>query len=293
MSLALLQMPKTKAFFGGLRADDGCSLLYADGSAIEPHVCAYYSRDTSMLKLYKNGAAPNDIYIFFGSSTPQYGEMFKNLGYNPDAPTKEAIKAVKAACPTERGVCKKIILGCNYGMGPDKLQAELSLAGFNVSLHDAKIMHAAYWEFFGGIKAFGRSLKDEWKRNGGYILGPRGEPICIPKPYVYWDEDLQKEVKIDYTKDIVNRFVQRGGHDVHMRFIYLLNTFRLERNIPMTPFHCDWHDSSTWQVPNEYVDEAKILYIDAAKELNNQLAWDVTIKYDPKVGTTLADFLED
>jgi hypothetical protein len=293
MSLPLLQMPKTKTFFGGLKADDGHTLLYADGSAIEPHVCAYYSRDKSMLKLYKNGAPANDIYIFFGSATPQYGARFRELGYNPDAPTKDAIKAVKAACPTERGVCKKIILGCNYGMGPDKLQAELSLAGFSVTLEDAKIMHAAYWEFFGGIKAFGRSLKDEWKRNGGYILGPRGEPICIPKPYKYWDEDKQKNVTIDYTKDIVNRFVQRGGHDVHMRFIYLLNTLRLEREIPMTPFHCDWHDSSTWQVPLDRVDDGIAVYKDAASMLNQQLDWDVTIKYEPKIGSNMADFLED
>lgn len=293
MSFPILQTPKTKAFFGGLRADDGNVLIYADGSAIEPHVCTYYSRDKNMLKLYKNGAPANDIYIFFGSATPQYGNKFRALGYDPDAPTKDAIKAIKKQYQTERSVCKVLVLSANYGAGPEKIKQTLDLAGIPTTLEDAKIMHAAYWEFFGGIKAFGRSLKDEWKRNSGYILGPRGEPICIPKPYKYFDEDKQKSITIDYTKDIVNRFVQRGGHDVHMRFIYLLNTLRLERKIPMTPFHCDWHDSCTMQIQEDRLEEGLLAYRDAVKILNEQLDWDVTINYEPKVGKTMAEFIDD
>lgn len=293
MSFPILQTPKTKAFFGGMKADPDHSLIHSDAGALEPHVCAYYSRDKSLLKLYKKGAPPNDIYIFFGASTPQYGDIFTSLGYDQDAPNKDAIKAIKKAYPDERAVCKKIILGCNYGMGPVKLQTELFLAGFNVSLDDAKIMHAAYWECFGGIKEFGRSLKHEWQRNGGYILGARGEPICIPRPYTYFDVELQKNKTIDYTKDIVNRFVQRSGHDVHMRFIYLINKLRLERGVPMTPFHCDWHDSCTMQVPDEYLDSAIQIYKDAAVELNKELGWDVELRYEPKTGKTLADFLEE
>lgn len=293
MSFALLQIPKTKAFFAGLQAKPGYSLIYSDAASLEPHCCAYYSRDKRLLQLYGPGAKPNCIYIFYGSATPQYGKKFAALGYNADNPTKEAVKAVKQQLPDDRQVCKKVVLGCNYGMGPAKLQTEMLLAGFKVSLEDAELLHATYWDFFGGIKEFQQKLKRQWQANGGYILGIRGEPITIPRPYKYYDSAKGKTITIDYTKDIVNRFIQRAGHDVHMRFIYNINMLRLDRQVPMTPFHVDWHDSSCFEVPDEQVEGALDIYRESESILNDELGWDVKIKYQPKVGKSLSDFIED
>lgn len=112
MSLPLLQLPKTQTFFGGMCADEGKSIIGLDFAALEPHVSAFMSRDPRMLQLYGPNAKPNDIYIFFGSSTKQYGQLFRSKGYDPDNPTKEAISRIKAECDTERQVCKKLVLGC-------------------------------------------------------------------------------------------------------------------------------------------------------------------------------------
>jgi hypothetical protein len=112
MSLPLLQLPKTKQFFRGLAADPGHTLVYADAEALEPHVCAFYSRDPGLLSLYQIGRPSNDIYIFTGAGSDQYGALFKGEGYDPTAPTKAAIKSIKTRYPDQRQVCKKIVLGC-------------------------------------------------------------------------------------------------------------------------------------------------------------------------------------
>lgn len=293
MSLPLLQLPKTRQFFRGLAADPGHTLVYADAEALEPHVCAFYSRDPGLLSLYQIGRPSNDIYIFTGAGSDQYGALFRGEGYDPVAPTKEAIKAIKTKYSEQRQVCKKIVLGCQYGMGAGKLHKELNIAGFDISFIEAKSLWDSYWRSFKGIKIFERELKRQWSDNGGWIRGIRGEPITIPKPYKYRNKETGKYETIDYTKDIVNRFVQRGGHNIHMRFIHHINTLRLDRCPSMVPFHVDLHDSTTWQVPGDLVDVAKGIYTEACDRLNDELRWDVRVKYKPKTGNTMESFLED
>lgn len=293
MGMPLLQLPKTKEFYGGLQAAPGNSLVYLDFSAVEPHVLAYFSRDPRMLQLYGKGAKPNDIYIFFGSGTAQYGELFRSHGYDPDSPTKEAIKAVKTHCPDERQVCKKLVLLLNYMGRWRKAQSELALAGFTVTDEEAQQLYNDYWSFFSGIKRFSESLKRQWQANGGWILGMRGQPICVPKPYKYYDVKKGKQVTVDYTKDLVNRYCQSGGHIITMRYIYHINQMRLDQQVPAKPFHVDGHDATCWEVPNQFVDQVVQIYLDALDAVNVELAWDVTIKGVPKVGTSLADFIAD
>jgi hypothetical protein len=293
MSLPLLQLPKTKQFFRGLKADEGYTLVYADAEALEPHVCAFYSRDPGLMSLYQIGRPSNDIYIFTGAGSDQYGPAFKAEGYDRLNPTKESIKAIKTKYSEQRQVCKKIVLGCQYGMGAGKLHKELNIAGFDISFIEAKSLWDSYWASFRGIKVFERELKRQWTENGGWIRGIRGEPITIPKPYRYLDKETGKYETIDYTKDIVNRFVQRGGHNIHMRFICHINSLRLSDCPDMVPFHVDLHDSTTWQVPEDKVGTAKEIYTEACNRLNNELRWDVKIKYKPKTGITMESFLED
>lgn len=293
MGLPLLQLPKTKDFFGGMIAEPGKSLIGMDWTALEPHVTAYLSRDKRMLQLYGPNAQPNDIYIFFGSATPQYGPKFRELGYDPDAPTKEAIKIIKSQCQDERQVCKKLVLLFNYNGGPRKAQSELQIAGFNVSLEDAKIMHETYWNFFSGIKSLEQRLKTELRKNGGWLLGIRGEPITIPKPHKYWDDEAGKYLTIDFSKDIVNRVVQRTGSDINKRFVWHLNRLRLERGVPMTPYIPDLHDASYWQVDDDAIEAARLVFQDAVTTVNQELGWDVKIKGSIKVGKKMSDFIDD
>lgn len=301
MGYPLLQTPKTKAFFGGLKADPGHALVYADATALELSVMAYYSRDVNMLKLYQKGRPKNDVYIFYGMSVPEYAEKFAALGYDRDQPAKEAISAIKKQHADIRDkVLKGIVLSAQYGAGPPKMLEGLHLGGLkHMTLADAEALHKAYWDTFPGVKKFGLALKDQWKRNGGsdnqgsWILGPRGEPITVPKPHRYWNEERQRYEKIDYTKDLGNRFVQRAGHNVHMRMLLHLNRLRLDGGLHFTPFHCDWHDSLSFMTPEKEIDQTVLAYKEASSMLDKELGWDVSISYQPKVGVTMADFLEE
>jgi hypothetical protein len=278
---------------GFILVRDNGQTFVCGNCALEPHVCAFFSRDPGLLSLYSKSAPANDIYTFYASKTKQYGQLTQECGYDPFSPTREALKKFKTLYNKERQVSKRVCLGCNYGMSHGKLQRELNIAGFDISLMEAKLLHAAYWEAFAGIKVFEKELLRQWRDNGGWILGPRGEPITIPKPRTVWNEEERKYEIISYTKDIVNRFVQRGGHDVHMRFILHLNRLRMSSGLDMAPFHVDLHDSTTWQIRDDQVEAGLELFRQAATDLNNELNWDVLIKYEPSHGKTLADFLED
>ena len=301
MAFPLLQTPKTKAFFGGLKANPGHKLVFADAASLENRIMAYYSRDINMLKLYQRGRPPNCGYIAYGMSIPEYAEKFRGVGYDPDAPTTEAIKAVKKEFGEIRDkVLKPTVLGCTYGMGKAKLLEGLHLGGLaHMTMEDAERFHSAYWNHYPGIKKFGLALKDQWKRNGGsdsrgsWILGPRGEPITIPKPHRFWNDDKQRWDKIDFTQSIGNYFIQRAGHNVHMRFLLHLNRIRLDGGLHFTPFHCDWHDSCSTQTPEDEVDQTIAAYNEASDRLDKELGWDVAMFYQPKVGVTMADFLDD
>lgn len=294
MSFALLQFPKTKGFFGGFVADPGHQLVGLDFTALEPHITAYLSRDKRMLQLYGPGAKYNDIYLFYGSATPMYGAKFRELGYDPDNPTKEAIKLVKSQCGTERQVCKSLVLMFNYGGGPAKALSTLHTAGFtNLTIDDTREFHRTYWQFFSGIKLLGERLRVELRKNGGWILGIKGQPITIPKPHKYWDETQQQYVTIDYSKDIVNRLVQSSGSIINKRFIWHINNLRLNRGVPMTPFIPDYHDASYWQVEESAVDQAKQVFVDAMTLINDDLGWDVKLTGNVKTGPTMASFIED
>ena len=301
MAYPLLQTPKTKEFFGGFMADPGHKLIYADASSLEPSIIAYYSRDTNMLKLFQKGRPKNDPYLFFGASVGDYKAKFAALGYDRDNPTPQAIKAVKAEYADVRGLLlKRGFLALNFGAWPPRILEELKLGGLpDATIEDAQGLFDGYWETFSGVKAFGIRLKKQWHDNGGnnyrgaWILGPRGEPITIPAPYKFWNEKKGRMDRVDYTKDIINRFIQRCGHDVHMRMQWHLNCIRHKEKLKCTPFHTDWHDSLTWQAPDEEVDRTVEAYIEAGARLNAELGWDVIINYHPKVGKTMADFIED
>jgi len=272
----LQNQPKVEEFLRCYTADPGHKLVYMDFSALEPHVCTFYSRDEKMMSLYGPDAKRNDIYLFFGPSTNVYGPQILDTGYDPDEPTAATLKVAKVSCGPVRDVLKTVVLGCTYGMGFRLLHAYVNQSGYPLSLSEARSMHGDYWSFFGGIKRFEKKLLREYNDNHGYILNGRGRPLTI----------FYKK-----TKDIVNRFVQSTGHDILMHYLYLLQQIRLRDNIAMRPWMVDEHDATIWQAKESAVDQACAAYKEALDELNKMLVgngWDITFSGEIKVGTSMA-----
>lgn len=270
----LQQLPKTRGTLSGFISRPGYSFVDCDVNALEMVVTAELSQDSNLLALYGPAAKKNDIYLFYGSMMAGIGPKLTSLGYDPYAPTVEAIDATKKAFKKERGIAKLLILSDNYGSGVKKKQKILSLNGVDMSLDEVQEMHTSLLEAKSGVTSYVTWLQDEWRANGGWVENGYGRPICVDEKYL---------------KDILNRVVQSSGHDILQLYARIAAQLLTEANVSWRPIVMDWHDESIIEVPDEQVETAKrIMEVDAYRELNNMLGGTCPLKGSAAVAKTLA-----
>ncbi len=270
----LQQLPKTKGTLSGFISRPGHSFVDCDVNALEMVVTAELSQDRNLLALYGPGAKKNDIYLFYGSMMAGIGPKLTSLGYDPYAPTAEAMDATKKAFKKERGIAKLLILSDNYGSGVKKKQKILSLNGVEMSLDEVQEMHDSLMSAKSGVLEYVAWLQDEWRVNGGWVENGYGRPICVDEKYL---------------KDILNRVVQSTGHDILQLYSRIAAKLLNEAKLNWTPIVMDWHDESIIEVPDEQVETAKrIMEVDAYRELNSLLGGTCPLKGSAAVAKTLA-----
>lgn len=273
----LLNFPKSPDLFSCFIADPRHKLVYGDFAAVEPHACAHLTQDPALLSIYGKNAKPSDVYLHFGANTQFAGKEVRQY-FDPDNPTKEGIKAAKANLSALRGLLKTAFLALMYGAYPKRLFAYLQLLGYKVTLRECQQIFDDFHDTYRGLKAFERRLHKMWGETGGYIINGRGLPMAVAE---------------EKLRDVNNSIMQSTGHQILMAMLVQLNRLRHERGIPATPYLVDLHDSTTWQTPDNHVDDTVQLFRDSVAWVNEQLNWTVEIKMEPKVGSSLADFLED
>lgn len=267
-------LPKTRGTLSGFVSRPGHSFVDCDVNALEMVVTAELSQDRNLLALYGPTAKKNDIYLFYGSMMAGIGPKLTSLGYDPYAPTAEAMDATKKAFKKERGIAKLLILSDNYGSGVKKKQKILSLNGVDMSLDEVQEMHTSLLEAKSGVTSYVTWLQDEWRANGGYVENGYGRPICVDEKYL---------------KDILNRVVQSTGHDILQLYSRIAAELLNEAKLSWTPIVMDWHDESIIEVPDEQVETAKkIMEVDAYAELNRVLGGTCPLKGSAAVAKTLA-----
>lgn len=270
----LQQLPKTKGTLSGFVSRAGHSFVDCDVNALEMVVTAELSQDKNLLSLYGPGAKKNDIYLFYGSMMAGIGPKLTSLGYDPYAPTVEAMDATKKAFKKERSIAKLLILSDNYGSGVKKKQKILSLNGVEMSLREVEEMHTSLLEAKSGVLQYVDWLKDEWKANGGWVENGYGLPICVDEKY---------------EKDLLNRVVQSTGHCIVQLYARITAQLLNAAGVSWTPIVMDWHDESIIEVPDEQVETAKrIMEIDAYQELNRILGGTCPLKGSAAVAKNLA-----
>ena len=270
----LQQLPKTRGTLSGFISRPGHSFVDCDVNALEMVVTAELSQDKNLLALYGPGAKKNDIYLFYGSMMAGIGPKLTSLGYDPYAPTVEAMDATKKAFKKERSIAKLLILSDNYGSGVKKKQKILSLNGVDMSLSEVEDMHNSLMEAKSGVMSYIAWLQDEWKANKGWIENGYGRPICVDERYL---------------KDILNRVVQSTGHDILQLYSRITTELLTRARLDWIPIVMDWHDESIIEVPDEQVEVAKrIMEKDAYAELNRILGGTCPLKGSAAVAKTLA-----
>lgn len=260
------QLPSSEKYLVNYRPLPGMIWLDSDVKALEPTVLAEYSKDEGFLEVYGPGKV-NDIYLFFGYNIPDIGKEFKKRGYTPFNPDPETIRLCKKECKKLRGVCKVVHLAKSYGAGVGRIKNGLEQSGFAMSFEEVERICDAWDDTFSGVKKFEKSLLDEWRDNGGWILDGLGGVAPVA------DTAL---------KDILNRFVQRTGHSILMEYLTYLRGIAGDRGFQFSWLISDFHDQFLVETK---LDNAKLLWEtvnEAEDELNKWLDGDIRIQFDPQ-----------
>jgi DNA polymerase I-like protein with 3'-5' exonuclease and polymerase domains len=204
-------------------------------------------------------------------------DRVRATGYDPFNPTKEALARAKKECKADRSVCKTVVLACQYGAGVNKIVQTLENDDIFLEFDQVAAIHAGYWDLFSKVKDLGRSLHFEWKRNRGYILNGMGRPMAVPE---------------DYSKDLLNRFIQSTGHDILVLYSNLVAQHLDGYCLDWKPLIMDFHDSVTVEVPEQDADLAVAAFNNALYDLNNTLQGTVSLRGVAVVGRNLAEVKE-
>lgn len=268
--------PKCKELLECMQADPGHVLLACDVASLEQVVLCQLSRDPALMKIYGPSAKKNDIYLFNGANLGgSVGAAIRAAGYDPDNPTPEGIASAKKLAKKERSIAKVYTLAASYGAGPGKIRATLGTDGVEISLGEAKRMHAAYWALYAGVRTYARWLEAQWERNGGWVLNGIGRPVAVAE---------------DFKRDLVNRVVQSTGHDVFMLFTVILAEELARAGILCKPFNHDLHDACYFLVPEKDTEAARhIVDVVVVERVAQILGGSVKMKWDAAACRTVAD----
>lgn len=280
------QVPKSRRFLQCLRAREGHVWIDADVTSLEPVVCTELSGDEQLMQVFGPDAPPgSDIYLHTGVGLPHFRDQIIAAGYNPATLTKEGAAAAKKACKPIRSICKVLYLSSSYGAGPRKIHKTLQKEGVDISLEEVQELHAQYWEYYGGIKAWEKQLKQEHRQNKGWVMNGIGRPIGV-----HQDADRLK----DKRKDMVNRVVQSTGHDILVQYIRILGDTLDANGIQWKPIIMDFHDEVLVEIPEYHAQDAIDCFNTAVIQLNEQLGGTIPLRINPVIVHTLADAkLED
>ena len=270
--LNVQQLPKESTYLECFTARPGYKLIDTDFTSLENVVLAEHSRDPGMLELYASGK-PHDAYLYVACF------VFPDSGiaevYNPTNPTKESVAAAKEQFKKQRSICKVLVLSSNYGASARKVHSTLIQSGVSMSMEEVERIHKRYWQLFAGIKDYGKKLEREWKRRDGFIYNGLGKPCPIME---------------DKLKDIVNIDCQSTGVGLLHKLIVHINRMRKEQDIPMYPYIVDWHDQTIWEVKEGFEEQARDIYLEAYRLLNEELRPLIPLKGDVGIGTNLWEF---
>lgn len=271
----LQAVPKSLEFLDCFGPDPGCVWLEEDAAAVEPHVLAELSQDRALLDLYGPDANPNhDRYLYTLASIPHPSFDAVRRHYSVEAPTKEGVKAAKSECKALRELGKVLVLAGDYGAGAKKKWRTCLLKGIRISLKEMEEIHAGQRALHSGVDAWRASLEREWDARGGWVLSGLG----FPTPVFH-----------DKLKDVVNRVVQRTGHDIHVIHVWQLESLLTAAGIGSTGVVWDFHDQDISQVREEDAERALAVAVEAVDELNRYLGGSVRIKYGPRIVRSLSE----
>ncbi|WP_297984951.1 DNA polymerase I [uncultured Campylobacter sp.] len=164
-----------KPFRAIFEAKDGYSLLSLDYSQIELRLLAHFSEDVALVEAFKSG---KDIHA--QSAINIFGELNEQ----------------------NRAIAKSINFGLIYGMGVNKLSANL-----DIDKKAAKEYITRYFNAFSGVQDYLQSIKDSAKRDG-FV-----ETLLSRRRYFDFSNASAMQVAM-YEREAVNSKFQGSAADI-------------------------------------------------------------------------------
>lgn len=271
---------REEGLVGCLIPREGYTFVSMDLSAGEPSACAHYSQDKNYRKLVFDmvGKKPywdgelltlDDVYLAFASLSPlgraEIRQAWDAGLFETWGDSTKANEEIKTKLKKVRGTHKTIFLGLNYGLGARGLSNNAADQGVHIPLSEAKKIHSTYWDsLFPGVRSFSERLQIQFKRQGyllnetGYRLVPEHERLCLNH---FLQSTVSGEIKL---------FEQ-----------YLLDL------APYAVYSFTWHDESIVEVPDDKLEDFRLVAQQATKKLNEFFNWSVEIKTGFVTGKTL------
>ena len=264
-----------------LKCDEGWGGVHADFVSVEPAVTAHYSQDPSLLKVFREGLG--DVYLDLARTLfPADKEL--QSGYNPNVPITAEIKE---RFKPQRKVAKIIQLAVQYTGTKYTVSKNLTYAGFPTSLVEADALVKAYWIHFRKIAIMNEALFIRFEKQG-YLRNAVGRIIRVPSHVKIKKKDGSIWEKPTRYKDLPNRFIQSGAHDLLSFWVLTIAKYVVERGIQAKPVILDCHDSTSWQAPRKDIEALEQVFREALTELNETIKMSVPIKIEMKRFVTLA-----
>jgi DNA polymerase len=138
--LNLQNLPRNSLLKSAIIAPDGYLMIDSDSSQIEARTLAWLAEQNDLVEAFDRG---EDVYKIMASAI--YG------------------KGVDEITKDERFVGKTTILGCGYGMGAKKFQAQLKNFGVSIDLDEAERIIGTYRETYPKITALWKSAASALK----------------------------------------------------------------------------------------------------------------------------------
>ncbi len=265
-----------------LLPDPGYIFVSIDATGGEPTVLTQYTKDFYYRYFCFDGVGKkpyydgdvlmiDDIYLGFASVCDLFSaelrKVFDTWTYQgrsfADQWTIDPEKC-KDALKSLRKNAKWIALAMGYGLGPKTLYKKGIEAGLKVTTKLCRQAFQAYWSLFAGIKGYATRLEEHTELHGWFQndFGYRFVPTEKRKSF--------------------NGMIQSSVSSIFHWYSDLV-----EIKAPYSRYVTTIHDENIYQIPKDLVETFRQDVLEVADHMNEQLQWDVKLRFGYAVGDNL------
>jgi DNA polymerase I len=240
-----IRTPRGEAIRRGFVPAEGCVFLVADYSQIELRLMAHLSGDPAFIEAFQQGGDIHRQTAALIFSVP-----------------------VDAVTPEMRGRAKTINFATIYGQGPFALSRKLG-----ISLDDARLFIARYFERFAGVRAF-LDRQVEIAREYGYV-----ETIFKRRRYIPEIKDKNFNMRAYGERNAQNSPLQGSAADLIKVAMIRIHHALLDRSLASRML-LQVHDELVFEVPPAELDLMRSLvkeHMEGAAVLRVPLVVDIGV----------------